>query len=247
MENDEDVSLFVKNIENVQGDERDIIVFSTAYAKNVQGKVLNNFGPLNKIDRENRLNVAISRVKKKICLVTYIEPEDLSVDKSTNKGPKLFKEYLKYIRAVSDNNEKEQELIFNSLLDTFNNRSEKRDHDSEFESEVYEELVKRGYEVHKQVDVSGYRIDLAIYNKDASKYILGIECDGATYHSLKSERERDIHRRRYLESRGWKISRIWSTNWWRNSKKEIERIESSNITQSALKSNIEWNVEIISK
>ncbi|MEX6585701.1 AAA domain-containing protein [Paraclostridium bifermentans] len=227
IDNDEDVSLFVKNIESVQGDERDIIVFSTAYAKNVHGKVLNNFGPLNNIGGENRLNVAISRAKKKIYVVTSIEAEDLSVESSKNKGPRLFKEYLKYVRAVSDNNEKEQELILNSLLDTFNNRIEEKEHDSEFEAEVYDELIRKGYEVHKQVGVSGYRIDLAIYDKEASKYILGIECDGATYHSSKSARERDIHRQRYLESRGWKISRIWSTNWWRNPTKEIERIESS--------------------
>lgn len=227
IENEEDVSLFVKNIENVQGDERDIIVFSTAYARNAHNRISNNFGSLNREGGENRLNVAISRAKKKIYVVTSIEPEELLVDTSKYRGPKLLKEYLKYVRAVSNNNKDEQKLILNGLLDTFNSRNEDRDHDSDFEAEVHDELVKRGYEVHKQLGVSGYKIDLALYDKEASRYILGIECDGATYHSSKSARERDIHRQRYLESRGWKISRIWSKNWWRNPKGEIDKIENS--------------------
>ena len=224
VENDEDVSLFVKNIENVQGDERDIIIFSTAYAKNVNGRVSSNFGTLNQEGGENRLNVAISRAKKKIYVVTSIEPEELSIDNSKNNGPKLLKKYLQYVRAVSTSDKNEQEQILNSLIDTsFNN--EDRVHDSDFEAEVYDELVKRGYEVHTQVGVSGYRIDLAIYDRESSKYILGIECDGAAFHSSKSARERDIHRQSYLESRGWKIHRIWSKHWWRNPKDEIDKIE----------------------
>ena len=89
----------------------------------------------------------------------------------------------------------------------------------------YDELVKRGYEVHTQVGVSRYKIDLAIYDKKNSKYVLGIECDGATYHSSKSARERDIYRQQYLESRGWIICRIWSRHWWRNPKCEIDRVD----------------------
>jgi very-short-patch-repair endonuclease len=86
-------------------------------------------------------------------------------------------------------------------------------------------LVKRRYEVHTQVGVSGYKIDLAIYDKKKSKYVLGIECGGATYHSSKSARERDIHRQQYLESRGWIICRIWSRHWWRNTKSEIDKVD----------------------
>lgn len=224
IENDEDISLFVKNIENVQGDERDIIIFSTAYAKNVNNRLSSNFGTLNQEGGENRLNVAVSRAKKKIYVVTSIEPEELSVDNSKNNGPKLFKKYLQYVREVSNEDKEEQKKTLNSLVDSSINSSE-RIHDSDFEAEVYDELVKRGYEVHTQVGVSGYRIDLAIYDREKSRYILGIECDGAAFHSSKSARERDIHRQNYLESRGWTIHRIWSKHWWRNPKAEIDKID----------------------
>lgn len=223
-ENNEDLSLFVKNIENVQGDERDIIIFSVAYAKNEHRRVSVNFGSLSQDGGENRLNVAISRAKKKIYVITSIEPEELNVESSKNNGPRLFKKYLQYVREVSKGDKEAAQAILNSVLDTDANRNTERRHDSDFEAEVYEELVKRGYKVDTQVGVSGYRIDLAIYDDKTSSYILGIECDGATYHSSKSARERDIHRQRYLESRGWKIARIWSKNWWNNPKEEIDRI-----------------------
>ena len=90
---------------------------------------------------------------------------------------------------------------------------------------MYDALVERGYHVDTQVGVAGYRIDLAIYDPNTSRYILGIECDGATYHSSKSARERDIHRQRFLESRGWNIIRIWSRDWWENPQREIDEIE----------------------
>lgn len=225
IENDEDVSLFVKNIENVQGDERDIIIFSIGYAKNEKGRVSANFGSLSQDGGENRLNVAISRAKQKIYIVTSIEPEELNVDISKNKGPKLFKKYLQYARAVSNGNKEEAETILNSVLDTNIVYDDDKNFDSDFEAEVYDALIDKGYKVHKQVGVSGYRIDLAIYDDEKSQYILGIECDGAAFHSSKSARERDIYRQRYLESRGWKITRIWSKNWWDNPKNEIDKIE----------------------
>ena len=217
--------MFVKNIENVQGDERDIIIFSIGYAKNEKGRVSANFGSLSQDGGENRLNVAISRAKQKIYIVTSIEPEELNVESSKNKGPKLFKKYLQYARAVSNGNQNEAESTLNSVLDTNIIYNDGVNFDSDFESEVYDALVEKGYDVHKQVGVSGYRIDLAIYDRKKSKYILGIECDGAAFHSSKSARERDIYRQRYLESRGWKIARIWSKNWWNNPKVEIEKIE----------------------
>lgn len=224
IENDEDISMFVKNIENVQGDERDIIIFSIGYAKNEKGRVSVNFGSLSQEGGENRLNVAISRAKKKIYVVTSIEPEELDVDDSKNKGPKLFKKYLQYVKAVSENNSSYEQEILNSVLDTDINAETENKFDSDFEVEVCDKLREKGYTVHNQIGVSGYRIDLAIYDNKKSKYILGIECDGAAYHSSKSARERDIHRQRYLESRGWNIIRIWSKHWWNNPEHEIKRI-----------------------
>lgn len=221
---DEDVSMFVKNIENVQGDERDIIIFSTGYAKNENGRVSVNFGSLSQDGGENRLNVAISRAKRQIHIITSIEPEELSVDGTKNLGPKLLKKYLQYVRAVSNKDKDEANSILNSLVDSNMNRKEEAIFDSGFEKEVYEALRSKGYDVDTQIGVSGYKIDLGIYDRKTSRYILGIECDGSTYHSSKSARERDIHRQRYLESRGWKIIRIWSRDWWNNSTLEIEKI-----------------------
>ncbi|MGI6226253.1 MAG: AAA domain-containing protein [Peptococcales bacterium] len=221
----EDVSLFVKNIENVQGDERDIIIFSVGYAPNENGKVSVNFGALSQDGGENRLNVAISRAKKKIFVITSIEPEALNVEGAKNQGPRLFKKYLQYAREISNGNKKAATDILYSLVDTGLDNDCNKNHDSDFEAEIYQELIKLGYTVHKQVGVSGYKIDLAVYDPRNSSYLLGIECDGATYHSSKSARERDIHRQRFLESRGWRITRIWSRDWWRNYRKEINKID----------------------
>jgi len=220
----EDVSLFVKNIENVQGDERDIIIFSTGYAKNEHNRLSINFGSLSQDGGENRLNVAVSRAKKKIYVVTSFEPEELDVDNTKNNGPKLFKKYLQYVREVSAGNQEAVTVLLNSLFDSGIGRNTVNYFDSGFEEEVYEQLTARGYVVDTQVGVSGYRIDMAIYSPQRSKYILGIECDGAAYHSSKAARERDIFRKKYLESRGWKIVRIWSRDWWEDPSREIDRI-----------------------
>ncbi len=221
----EDVSIFVKNIENVQGDERDIIIFSIGYAPDEKGRMSVNFGSLSKDGGENRLNVAISRAKKRVYIITSIEPEQLNVEGTKNAGPKLFKKYLQYAREVSNKNIDEANSILYSLLDSDIDRPNVIKYDSDFEMEVRDALVSRSYHVETQVGVSGYRIDLAIYDKNTSKYVLGIECDGAAYHSSKSARERDIHRQRYLESRGWKIIRIWSRDWWNNPEAEVNKIE----------------------
>lgn len=226
VENNEDISLFIKNIENVQGDERDIIIFSTGYAPNEKNRISLNFGSLSKDGGENRLNVAISRAKEKIYVITSIEPEQLvNVESTKNNGPKLLKKYLEYVRNVSDGNKDGASVVLNSVLDSDIERNLVINFDSVFEEEVYEALTKEGFDVDTQIGVSGYKIDLGIYDKNTSKYLLGIECDGAAYHSSKEARERDIHRQRYLESRGWKILRIWSKDWWKNPKKEIEKIK----------------------
>ncbi|GAA0692417.1 MULTISPECIES: AAA domain-containing protein [Clostridium] len=224
IQDNEDKSLFIKNIENVQGDERDIIIFSTAYAKNEKGKVVTSFGSLSQDGGENRLNVAISRAKDKIYVVTSIEPEDLNVDSSRNNGPKLFKKYLQYVRAVSEGNKNVEKEILYSVCDSLISRNTNIHYDSDFENQVHDALQREGLIVDTQIGVSGYKIDLGIYDNISSRYILGIECDGAAYHSSKSARERDIYRQRYLESRGWNIIRIWSRDWWNNPQKEVEKI-----------------------
>jgi very-short-patch-repair endonuclease len=218
----------VKNIENVQGDERDIILFSITYAKNEEGKVVNRFGDLNKKGGENRLNVAVSRAKEAIIVVSSIEPDELNVTNTANIGPKLFKAYLKYARAVSSSQVDEIKAVVQEVNENVNTQIQQKElhFDSPFEEQVYQQLRNLEYEVTTQVGMSGYRIDMAIVHPhDSSRYILGIECDGAMYHSSKNAKERDVYRQRFLESRGWTIERIWSRNWWRNSSAEIERID----------------------
>lgn len=223
-ENGENISFFVKNIERVQGDERDIIIFCIGYAKNESGRVSTNFGWLSHDGGENRLNVAISRAKQKIYVITSIEPEELIVDKSINSGPKLFKKYLEYVKALDEENLEYANSILYSLNDK-GHTEEVNVFESDFEEEVCNKLQDLGYIVETQYGVGGYRIDLVIKDKTTNENLLGIECDGKLYHSSKFARERDYHRQKYLESRGWKIYRIWSTNWWRNPELEIKKID----------------------
>ena len=223
--NGENISFFVKNIESVQGDERDIIIFCIGYAKNEKGRVAINFGWLNQDGGENRLNVAISRAKQKIYVVTSIEPEELVVDYTKNDGPKLFKQYLEYVKALSEGKNDLAKSQLLALLDRNESDKQQLTFDSVFEEEVCEKLIEQGYNIETQYGVGGYRIDLVIKSKDGKKNILGIECDGRLYHSSKYARERDYHRQKYLESRGWKIYRIWSTNWWKNPDLEIKKID----------------------
>lgn len=217
----EDIGLFVKNIESVQGDERDVIIFSIGYAKNENGRLVRHFGWLNQRGGENRLNVAISRAKKKVHIVASFNPAELQVEDMKNDGPRILKKYLEYACAVSDGDKLAAKQILLSFGDE-SNPGHNISFDSDFENQVYDALSARGYHVDTQVGIGGYSIDLAI--KKNGKYILGIECDGRLYHSSKSARERDYHRQKYLESRGWRIHRIWSTNWWKNPKQEIEKI-----------------------
>lgn len=218
----EDVSIFVKNIENVQGDERDIIIFSVGYAKNVEGKVLVNFGSLSQDGGENRLNVAISRAKRKVYVVTSIEPEELKVSNTLNRGPKLFRNYLEYARAVSERDEENVQLCLRQFSES---KRVVGKEDDEFVLTVAAALEARGHDVKINIGSSESKIDLALLHPKTKEFVLGIECDGKTYRSIPSVRERDIHRKRFLESRGWEITRIWSIDWWKNPQLVIDKIE----------------------
>ncbi len=221
IDNGEDIGLFVKNIESVQGDERDVIMFSIGYAKNEAGRLVRNYGWLNQKGGENRLNVAITRAKKKVLIVTSFDANELQVEDAKNDGPRILKKYLLYAQAINDGDKAAAQSILLSFGDA-ERRADNVAFDSDFENQVYDELSKCGYHVETQVGIGGYSIDLAI--KRDGKFILGVECDGKLYHSSKSARERDYHRQKYLESRGWRIHRIWSTNWWKNPQTEIAKI-----------------------
>ncbi len=222
-ENGEDVGLFIRSIENVQGDERDEIIFSVAYAKDSDGRFRRLFGMLSQEGGENRLNVAITRAKRKIQIVTSMRPSEFDVSGISSKGPFFLRKYLEYSYAISNGDKEAAKRVLHSFHDEQDPGSSVR-FDSEFEEEVYDALKDRGLDVDTQIGVGGYSIDLAV--KKNGRYILGIECDGKLYHSSNSARERDFHRQKYLESRGWSIHRIWSPNWWNDREKELDRIVS---------------------
>ena len=222
-ENGEDSSIFIKNLENVQGDERDIIIFSIGYARNEYGKVVAHFGPLSVEGGENRLNVAITRAKEKIYVVTSIEPEELAVEGTKNLGPKIFKSYLKYVRAISNKKYKEAEYVLDSFRPSLPQSGEFIV-ENKLEQYIKEELTKLGFMVETNLGNTDYKISLAIYDKSLDRYLLGIECDYSAYKSSDSILERDVYRNKFLESRGWKIMRVWSRDWWLNKTKVINNI-----------------------
>ena len=222
-ENGEDISLFVKNLENVQGDERDIIIFSTGYAQNEYGKVVARFGSLSNEGGENRLNVAITRAKQKIYVVTSIEPEELNVAGSKNVGPKLFKEYLKYVRAVSNKNKVETKIILDNLLPEKQLASQ--DLNEKMVAELEQMLKDEGYTVERNIGNANYKLPLAIYNKKRDKYILGIEFDYSALDSSDSILERDVYHPSFMQSRGWNIYRVWSRDWWLSKTKVLNALK----------------------
>ncbi len=218
-EGEEDIGFFIRNIENVQGDERDIIIFSIGYGPKAPGeKIEMQFGVFSREKGENRLNVAITRAKKEVHIVASIEPEELRVEATSHRGPKLLQEYLRYCRLVDNSKLSESKrLLFGMSSLQVSSGDNVLSFDSEFEQEVFNFLESKGYVVATQVGCSRYRIDLAIVDPHYNgRYLCGIECDGASYHSGIDARERDIYRQSFLESKNWKILRIWSSYWFRN-------------------------------
>ena len=210
---DREEPFFVKNLENVQGDERDTILFSIGYAKDAQGVFRMNFGPLSKMGGERRLNVAVTRAKYNIKLVGSILPADIDTDRISSEGPKLLRAYIDF--AMHGMEALQKEIT----------ESDVTEHDSPFEKAVYDYLERKGYRLATQVGCSGYRIDMAVKHPTLSgRYVLGIECDGAAYHSGRTARERDRLRQDVLEQMGWTIYRIWSTDWIKDPAAEGKRL-----------------------
>lgn len=215
IENGEDVSLFIKNLENIQGDERDIIIFSIGYAKNNFGKVNSLFGSLSNEGGENRLNVAITRAKRKIYVITSIEPEELKVDTAKFAGPKLLRSYLTYVRAVSEGNADEVQAILNSFNEGVITQTKPRSV-LPIEEQIAEKLQKLGYKTEVNLGNSNSKLSVAVYDKRRDKYLLGIETDQTVINSSDSVLERDVFRNEFLKARGWKTFRVWSRDWWHN-------------------------------
>ena len=207
--------LFIKNLENVQGDERDFILFSVTYGRDAAGRMPMNFGPLIQEGGERRLNVAITRARMGVTVFSSIEPKEIDLSKSRAAGVSDLKNYLEFAQ-------KGPRALVEQSLPTG------REPDSPFEVEVIRSLRNKGWIVHPQVGCSGYRLDMAVVDpKNPGRYILGIECDGATYYSLPTARDRDRLREIVLNGLGWRLHRIWSTDWWTDPQREIEKLEAT--------------------
>jgi superfamily I DNA and/or RNA helicase/very-short-patch-repair endonuclease len=195
-------SLFVKNLENVQGDERDVIFISTVYGKDEKGNFYQRFGPINSLYGHRRLNVLFTRAKRKVVVFTSMSPEEIQ-EENKHWGVRVLKAYLQYAK-----------FGYSFLQET----GPKGDAcDSEFEEWVLQTLRANGFDAVPQFGFAGYQIDLAVkHPRQSGIFLCGLECDGATYHSARSVRERDRLRQEVLEKLGWKIYRIWSTDWFRN-------------------------------
>lgn len=208
----EGLGLFVKNLESVQGDERDVIFISTTFGRARNTEVVRqNFGPISRHTGWRRLNVLFTRARKAVHLFSSMLPDEIVVDERTPRGTKALREYLEFARSG----------VLAEVGPTDG------DAESEFEMAVTKVLEDAGYSVVPQLGVAGFRIDIAVKHPNyPSAYLAAIECDGASYHSGVSVRDRDRIRQEILESLGWdgRIWRIWSTDWFRNPQNETKRM-----------------------
>ncbi len=200
---------FVKNLENVQGDERDVMIISIGYGRTSDGYLAMSFGPLNRAGGERRLNVLFTRARLRCEVFTTLSADDIDLSRTNVAGVSALKTFLTYAATGKTD------------IPVQTQRSQ----DSVFEEQVLDALVRRGYTVHAQVGCAGFFLDLAVVDTEQpSRYILGIECDGAAYHNARSARDRDRLRQAVLEGLNWQIHRIWSTEWFRNPSVELNKV-----------------------
>lgn len=205
---------FVKNIENVQGDERDVIFVSVGYGPRISGARLDSmaFGPVSTEGGERRLNVLFTRARYRTVAFVSFDPNDIDVSRTKSAGAQILKRFLVYAATGISH----QPVILEA------------DPDSDFEVSVAAEVRRHGYDVNYQVGSAGYRIDLAVKHPEyPDKFMLAIECDGATYHSSVWARERDRQRQEVLEGLGWIFHRVWSTDWFHRREEEVRRLEAA--------------------
>jgi very-short-patch-repair endonuclease len=203
--------LFVKNLETVQGDERDVVFISIGYGQDPHGRISNYFGPVSTDGGERRLNVLISRARERCVVFSSISAGDIRAD-GAQRGTRMLREFLHYAETGK--------IAAGDITGL--------DADSPFEEAVSRVIRSNGYEVASQVGVSGFRIDLGVIDpRHPGRFAIGIECDGATYHSARSARDRDRLRHQILVQLGWRLHRIWSTDWFRNPQRETARLLSA--------------------
>ena len=201
--------LFVKNLETIQGDERDTILISLGFGRDASGKLSLNFGPINREGGERRLNVLISRAREKCVVFSNFTAQDLVLDGTKSRGLHVLKAFLEFAQT--------RRLTVAEPVDD--------EETSAFEDAVAEVLAAHGYTVRRRVGCAGFRVDLAIVDPDApGRYLLGVECDGPKYYDARVARDRDRLRQQMLERLGWSIHRVWSTDWYRDPDETIARL-----------------------
>ena len=207
--------VFVKNLENVQGDERDTIFFSVAVGPDQTGRVFTTISSLNKDGGHRRLNVAITRARREMIVFSTLRPEQIDLSRSRARGVRDFKHFLEFAQRGP-----------RALVEAFAPTGGETE--SPFEDAIKWGLESRGWVVHPQIGVSKFRIDLGVVDPDEpGRYLAGIECDGATYHRSDTARDRDRLRESVLRKLGWNIHRVWSTDWWMNADKALDRLDSA--------------------
>jgi very-short-patch-repair endonuclease len=204
--------VIVKNLENIQGDERDVIYFSITFCRDAAGKLPMTFGAINRDGGERRLNVAVTRARRELKVFSGIRADDIDLDRTKAMGVRHLKAFLDY-------------AVRGAIALPAQDSGSQGEMESPFEEAVAAQLERRGWQVVPQVGVSGYRIDLGVRHPDqVGLYLAGVECDGASYHSSATARDRDKVREQVLRGLGWNILRVWSTDWWFNAEEAIERL-----------------------
>ncbi len=203
--------LFIKNLENVQGDERDVILFSVGYGPNKDGKVSLNFGPINRDGGWRRLNVAVSRARYEMKVFSTLKADQIDLNRTGSKGVAGLKAFLSFA-------EKGKSALSIKTI-------KKIESTTSFAQLIAEKINQHGYNVHTNIGCSTYRIDIGVINpSNTNEYLLGVLCDGDNYFKSNTTRDREITQPQVLESLGWNIYKVWSADWWENSDKTITDI-----------------------
>ncbi|WP_302015855.1 DUF3320 domain-containing protein [uncultured Akkermansia sp.] len=224
--------LFVKNLENVQGDERDVILFSVGYGPDEEGKVSLNFGPLNREEGWRRLNVAVSRARYEMKIFSTLRADQIDLARTSSEGVaglKAFLEYAEKGKNIMAGGSGRHTFKGKSLVDVMADR-----------------IREQGYEVHTHIGCSGYRVDMGVVHPERkSEYLLGILCDGENYREAKTVRDREVIQQDVLRLLGWRLHRVWTMDWMENAEKVLSGIMGA-INDAVMKSQ-EKEEEVVSE